>query len=886
MTARRVNIVPHTHWDREWYSTFQKFRMRLVDMVDGLLPLLDSDASYSHFLLDGQMAVVDDYLEVRPEAEKALRRLATEGRLAMGPWYSLPDEFLVSGETIIRNLQTGLARAAEFGGAMNVGYLPDMFGHVSQMPQIFRLFGFEHAVVWRGVPNAVDRTAFMWSSPDGSTVRAEYLWRGYGNGARTPKDSKELLERIGEYEQLTHAAMDGRNPTHPAPMLWMNGSDHLSPDPWLGQVIAEANAAQQDFDLRITPLADHLAMGPTKDLPKWTGELRSGGRANLLMGVTSNRTDVRLLAARAERSLERLAEPLSALFLPPEKWPGALLDIGWKEMLRNAAHDSICACSHDDVVDAVVVRFQEARHIGEGLTHQAKRAIAAQCPSPGAIVINPSAKTRSGLVELDVPGEGPVGTAAQIIHERPSVRGEITFTSDKIGALLSRLRSQRIDDETYFYAVDVEETDEALEINLRARPYLREWLELDVIKREIADKVATNPKRPIKMRITQNPQRRIVCRIDDIPGFGWQRWTGEASRVLPVTVRDDTMNNGLLTVGVDRTAGTLTINGTPGFDRLVDGGDQGDTYNYSPPDNDTIVDTPTAVAVKTLESGPLRARLEVIRTYEWPDRIDDTKRARVGSRSVDIRTVYELQAGERMVRVLTTFENPSRDHRLRTMLPLPNVATGSRADCAFAVPERGLRSEGGAHEKELPTHPAKRFVQAGGLTAIVDGVTEYEVIGGGKTLALTLLRASAMLSRIEMSYRPQPAGPPNVLRGSQMLGPVESHYAIATGDVDPFALADDFLLPLEVAIAQGDGPGEDAGRALEVSGAEVSAVRRVPGAIEVRVWNPSDEARTVTITDGVGWVVDLRGHPVGPFEGRAPLRPWEILTVRMPHLPA
>ena len=885
MTPRRVNIVPHTHWDREWYSPFQKFRMRLVEMVDGLLPLLDADAAYSHFLLDGQMAVVDDYLDVRPEAASTLRRLASEGRLAMGPWYSLPDEFLVSGETIVRNLQAGIARAAEFGGAMDVGYLPDMFGHVSQMPQIFRLFGFEHAVVWRGVPNAIDRTAFMWSSPDGSTVRAEYLWRGYGNGARTPKDSKELLERIADYEQLTHAAMDGRNPTHPQPMLWMNGSDHLSPDPWLGQVIAEANAAQQDFDLRITPLADHLRMGPTENLPKWTGELRSGGRANLLMGVTSNRTDVRLLAARAERSLERLAEPLSALFLPAEKWPGALLHIAWKEMLRNAAHDSICACSHDDVVDAVIVRFQEARHIGEGLTHQAKRAIAAQCPSAGAVIINTSAKTRSGLVELDVPGEGPVA-GAQVIHERPSVRGEITFTADKIGALLSRLRSQRIDDETYFYAVDIEETDDELQINLRARPYLREWLELDVIKRQIADKAATRPERPITMRITQNPQRRLVCRIDDIAGFGWRRWTGDASRVLPVTVENNTMNNGMLTVAVDTTSGALTINGREGFDRLVDGGDQGDTYNYSPPDDDTIIDTPTSVTVTTRESGPLRARLEVVRTYEWPDRIDDVKRARVGAHTVAVTTIYELQAGERMVRVHTTFDNPARDHRLRTLLPLPAVATGSRADCAFAVPERSLRSEGGAHELELPTHPAKRFVQAGGLTVVVDGVTEYEVIGGGKMLALTLLRASAMLSRIEMTYRPQPAGPPNPLRGSQMLGPVEARYAIAVGDVDPFALADDFLVPLEVVVAPGDGPGRDEGRALEVTGAEVSAVQRVPGGIEVRVWNPSDDAATLRITDGVGWVVDLRGRPLRPFEGEAALKPWEILTVRMPHLPA
>ena len=110
--ARRVAVVPHTHWDREWYSPFQTFRLRLVDLLDDLLPRLEADPSYAHFLLDGQMAVVDDYLAVRPEAEDRLRRLAATGRVAMGPWYILMDEFLVSGETIIRDLQLGLERAA------------------------------------------------------------------------------------------------------------------------------------------------------------------------------------------------------------------------------------------------------------------------------------------------------------------------------------------------------------------------------------------------------------------------------------------------------------------------------------------------------------------------------------------------------------------------------------------------------------------------------------------------------------------------------------------------------------------------------------------------------------------------------------------------------
>src|SRR5579872_3438000 len=165
MAPRRISIVPHTHWDREWYEPFQTFRLRLVHLIDGLLDLLESDPSYARFLLDGQMAVIDDYLEIRPENEARIRALAEAGRLTMGPWYILLDEFLVSGETIIRDLQMGLRRGAAFGGATEIGYLPDMFGHIAQMPQILRLAGFAHAVVWRGVPSVIDKTGFFWEAP-------------------------------------------------------------------------------------------------------------------------------------------------------------------------------------------------------------------------------------------------------------------------------------------------------------------------------------------------------------------------------------------------------------------------------------------------------------------------------------------------------------------------------------------------------------------------------------------------------------------------------------------------------------------------------------------------------------------------------------------------
>ena len=159
------------------------------------------------------------------------------------------DEFMVSGETLVRDLQLGIDARAQLGGAMRVGYLPDMFGHVAQMPQILRLAGLEHAVVWRGVPAAVDRTAFWWQAPDGSRVRAEYLYGSYSNGRELPSDPAQLVARARNYElELGPAALPGGG------VLLMNGSDHLPPQRGLGDAVAAANA----IATRV-PLRDHLA---------------------------------------------------------------------------------------------------------------------------------------------------------------------------------------------------------------------------------------------------------------------------------------------------------------------------------------------------------------------------------------------------------------------------------------------------------------------------------------------------------------------------------------------------------------------------------------------------------------------------------------------------
>ncbi len=431
--VQRVDIVPHTHWDREWYAPFQTFRARLVELLDELLDLLDGDPSFAHFLLDGQMAVIDDYLEIRPHEGARIGRLCATGRIAMGPWYTLPDEFLVSGETLVRDLQLGMWRAGELGGAMHVGYLPDMFGHVAQMPQLLRLFGFAHAVVWRGVPSTIDRTGFWWSAPDGSTVRAEYLPSGYGNGAAMPPDVDRFRARIDAWIDEHRKLLDG------APALWMNGSDHRTAQPELPLLIDAVNDdAAGALSLRITSLAQHLADAPVEGLPSWSGELRSGAHANLLMGVASNRVDVKQAAARAERALEQEAEPLAAMLLAPEEWPAALLDHAWREMIRNAAHDSICACSADEVVDTVLHRYAEARQIAEAVVEQATRRLADHLEHHGSVVVNPSPRRRSGLVTVRFPGsDGWRGT--QPLGSEPAEHEAFDLPREQALAVLPEL---------------------------------------------------------------------------------------------------------------------------------------------------------------------------------------------------------------------------------------------------------------------------------------------------------------------------------------------------------------------------------------------------------------------------------------------------------------
>ena len=230
-----VHVVSHTHWDREWYLTFEQYRARLVDLVDGVLDRMAGDPRFAFFHLDGQSIVVEDYLEIRPEREAEIRARVAEGRLLIGPWYVMPDMFLVSGESLVRNLGLGLRVAERFGAAMRVGYMPDPFGHVAQMPQIVRGFGLEGAILWRGFGGR--RAEYLWRAPDDSEVLLLHLPPdGYCNGLRLPMvpapDLAVAASRVIE-EERRRSSTDQ--------VLLMVGVDHVEPHPALMDLVDALN---------------------------------------------------------------------------------------------------------------------------------------------------------------------------------------------------------------------------------------------------------------------------------------------------------------------------------------------------------------------------------------------------------------------------------------------------------------------------------------------------------------------------------------------------------------------------------------------------------------------------------------------------------------------
>ena len=753
--------------------------MSLVDVVDEVLDELERDERL-RFTLDGQLATVDDYLEIRPEAESRIRALVESGRLAIGPWQTLVDEFLVDGETIARNLETGLARAAELGGTMRVGYLPDMFGHVAQMPQILRSEGIATAVVWRGVPSAVGFHRFVWESPDGSSVVAEYLPGGYGNAAHV-QETDALEQRYRPW-----FGSDA--------ILGMVGTDHM---PLVHDLPSDAG---------IGTLAEYLADVGEDGLTTWRGEMRSAARANLLPGVVSARIDLKAACSRAERWLERYAEPLQTLYGDDE--PEPFLREAWKRMFQNAAHDSICGCSADEVSAQVLVRYAEAEQIARELTQRALRPIAEQVPYGAIAIVNPSPWERTDLVELElvmpeeweaVALELPDGT--QLPTQELRRQDPVLWEQKLLGAAVPEAVARRLHGRElfgrYVNGYRIEDGRAVLDVGDDPDP---EWHDVDRMMEDLTVETADGTW---DLLVVAQPKRTVVAAVP-APPLGW-------TAVRPARVSE--------------TVPEPCPEPTP-VPRLVRGKDFGDSYNYAPPEDDELVDTPVAERRETLEDGPLR-RVDVVhRAYVWD------------GREVETQTRLEQRAHEPFLRVRIDFDNPCDDQRVRVHVPLRDPAETSLAEGQFAIVERGREPEGGYGEVALATYPASALVTAGGVTVLLEHVTEYELLD--EELALTVLRSSGLISRNDNRYREDPAGPSLPIPDAQLHGPWTFSFAYLPSIDDVLGNAEAFRLPFLTAAGQSRDASltERSGPSIEGHGIVLTSLR--PGCTRLVNESPHD----------------------------------------------
>jgi 2-O-(6-phospho-alpha-D-mannosyl)-D-glycerate hydrolase len=861
-----IHVISHTHWDREWYLTHEQFRFRLVALIDRLLDLLDADPDYKHFHLDGQTIVLEDYLEIRPEQEERLRRAIRDGRILIGPWYVMPDEFLVSGESIVRNLARGHHISRQFGAPMPVGYLPDLFGHVAQMPQIWRQMGLDNTILWRGFGGR--QAEYWWQAPDGSRVLMMHLPpEGYCNATRVVLDPGAALGRA------TKAIDYERSRTAVGQVLLMNGVDHVEPQPSIPELVASLSALPGQRALHSTLPA---YVGAVRDavaaaappLDTICGELRGGeDYANLLPGVLSARVYLKQHNAAVQTLLESYAEPLSVFAsIVGARYRGGELRHAWKTLLQNHPHDSICGCSIDAVHEENVTRFARADQVAAAVADAALDALADSVPAAAddvlrLMVVNPDRTARSQVVEavLDLPFESaePWRTIDRDALDRP-----VTFWPRD--ARIARITT--VDgDEVPFQVLGDEET-----IVHEMSRFETPW--------------ALHARR-----------LRLLWWAPSVPPCGYAAFDLQLSSVAraaaagrrvmrpaPVVATNRTAENDLVRIALnddgtvdvtDKTTGRVFA----GAGLIEDTGDVGDEYNYCPPAEDARVTSLEArrIAVTRVSAGPLRATFAIDLELDVPARAAASRQGRDrNTAAISARIEVGIDVGSPRVVFAATIDNSACDHRLRMLFPTAASGIESvRADTAFDIVTRPARRQVPAavvNETPVSAGPMLSVVDAGdgraGATVIAKGLAEYEIVGapgGYDAIALTLIRAVGDLSRNDLATRASGhAGPPVATPGAQCLGRHRFDLAFEARGVPPSAArllttARAFTVPPRVVAARRpDGTAPLTRSFLNVlcesGGVALSALKRADDrdGIVVRLFNPGDAPADVLVAPG------------------------------------
>ncbi|NUO79280.1 hypothetical protein HUU05_04320 [candidate division KSB1 bacterium] len=792
----KLHVVSHTHWDREWSQSFQQYRMRLVRMADRLLELLERAPEYRYFVFDGQTLVLEDYLQIRPENRERLKNLIQGGRLEIGPWYVLPDEFLASGEALVRNLLHGHQTGAQFGSVMKVGYVPDSFGHVAQLPQILRGFQIDNFIFTRGLGDeeATLGTEFLWNAPDGSRVLAINQRKGYCNGnhlgfENNAEHGAELprFDLLVDYFKQEIAELGG----HAKPgsdgtcnLLINNGCDHQEPQAELPRMLAYVNNVLPEIQIEHTSFSRfvHALRRAGLALTEWSGEIHSSKRHFILSGVLSSRVYLKQLNDACETLLTQMAEPLGILLwhrAGQESYHG-FLNHAWKTLLQNHPHDSIGGCSIDQVHRDMLPRFAEVKQMGKLVVSTAMDYLAARVQhndAPAVVVANtlafprtqvlrsfmlvPPAYSLKKMTLVDPVGK-PIPThiiKTRTLGSRPGYELPEAFLRT---ASLNSAGIRPIDHATK--QAQVQHDFAAYDLAPRKREQSWKLVELEYL-------------------------------APNVPGLGYRTYALRETDTIPLEqplkVKGTTVENQFFRVrfasdgtfvlyhkATKRQYGPVNV--------LEDSADIGDEYDYAPAKGGTIWSRNRRGKMKFIHRSPLAVEVEVQSALPLPAKFERERQRRSKKNVVcQLHWKFTVTAASPYVQVELTLHNLAEDHRLRVHAPTPIPATSTFAGQPFHLTERPLKKPAGKDwiQPPAPTSPMQRLCgvedRRGGLALLTHGLHEYEAIKERKgiALAVTLLRCVGWLSRPDLATRPDNAGPQYVAPEAQCLGEQKFHYA-------------------------------------------------------------------------------------------------------------
>lgn len=755
---RTAHIISHTHWDREWYLPYEKHHVRLVALVDSLLDKLDQGGEFKSFYLDGQTIILEDYLQVRPENKERLEKHIRDGRILIGPWYILQDAFLTSGEANVRNMQIGHRDARKYGEPSKIGYFPDTFGLVGQIPQLMQQSGISNAFFGRGVkPTGFNNTVsdggyessfseLIWEGPDGSKVLGILFANWYSNGNEVPVDEAEAKafwdRKLADAEKY---AATGE-------LLFMNGCDHQPIQLDLPEAIRTAEKLYPDTKFIHSNFPDYLQAlegSLDRELSTVKGELRSQRTDGwgTLVNTASARVYLKQMNQEGQALLEKVAEPLATVAqLLGHEYPHHLFTYAWKTLMQNHPHDSICGCSVDEVHSEMVMRFAKSKHVTEALIEDSKRVIAdavntsvfagyGEDPRP-LVVMNTTGWNRTGTVTVELDAARIYLRDGLGIEETGRRMKEFDLSGRKLVDELGNVVPCTVEDLGLLFGYDLPD-------DKFRQPYMC---------------------RKVKLTFSAAEVPALGLRA-----YAWVRRQVGGEAVSPASLFSDrdrlVMENAGLKVEIAEDGSfALTDKATGQVYRDLgvyeNTGDIGNEYMYKQPEGEKALTTKgLPAAIRVLEDTPFRASVEICHAWEIPasadERLDAEQRElvyyphRKAQRSsklttLNLRTVVSLEAGGKGVQLETTLDNTAKDHRVRALFPTDLAASVHRVDSMFEI---AVRDNEPAPEWENPsnTQHQQAFVdvsgEKAGLTVANLGLNEYEVLRDGRnTIAVTLLR--------------------------------------------------------------------------------------------------------------------------------------------------